>query len=53
MPVISVRLSEQELKRLKALAKEQNKEKSADVVLNGTRLTPYLNRRGEKLSGQT
>ena len=45
MPVMSVRLSEQELKRLKTLAKEEDKEKSSvarELLMDGLKYKMLL-----------
>jgi predicted DNA-binding protein len=45
MPVMSIRLSEKELKRLKALAKEEDKEKSSlarELLANGLKYKMLL-----------
>ena len=53
MPVMSVRLSEQELKRLKALAKEENKEKSSlarELLMEGLKYKMLLGYKEGKVS---
>ncbi len=53
MPVMSVRLSEQELKRLKTLAKEQNKEKSSvarELLMDGLKYKMLLAYKEGKVS---
>ncbi len=45
MPVMSIRLSEQELKRLKTLAKEEEKEKSSvarELLMDGLKFKMLL-----------
>ena len=53
MPVMSIRLSEKELKRLKALAKEEDKEKSSlarELLANGLKYKMLLAYKGAKVS---
>jgi hypothetical protein len=53
MPVMSIRLSEKELKRLKALAKEEDKEKSSlarELLANGLKYKMLLAYKEGKVS---
>ena len=53
MPVMSVRLSEQELKRLKTLAKEEDKEKSSvarELLMDGLKYKMLLAYKEGKVS---
>ena len=53
MPVMSVRLSEQELRRLKVLAKEENKEKSSvarELLMDGLKYKMLLGYKEGKIS---
>lgn len=53
MPVMSVRLSEQELKRLKTLAKEEDKEKSSiarELLIDGLKFKMLLAYKEGKVS---